>query len=161
MQLTKTCYGCKEKFRKEELIEYASAAATIPHWYCSKCLKEKQDREHFSDKVCQIFGIKSPGPRIWTERKRLKETYGYTDDTIIDCLDYIYNVRHYKKLSESLSLITPKMVYAMKAYKGGQAAQAGALIAAMKQPIEKVEVIIEENTTSNKANRNFDDYLLD
>lgn len=53
------------------------------------------------------------------------------------------------------------MVYAMKAYKGGQAIQTGALIAAMNTPIEKVEVIIEENTTSNKANRNFDDYLMD
>ena len=91
----------------------------------------------------------------------MRNTYGYTDDVIIDCLDYIYNVKCYKKLSESLSLITPKMVYAMKAYKGGQAVQAGALIAAMNTPIEKVEVIIEENTTSNKANRNFDDYLMD
>lgn len=52
MQLTRTCYGCKEKFRKDELIEYASDAATIAHWYCPKCLREKQEREMFSNTVC-------------------------------------------------------------------------------------------------------------
>lgn len=161
MQLTRVCFGCKEKFRKEELVEYASAAATIPHWYCPKCLQDKQEREMFSNKVCQIFGIKSPGPRIWAERKRLQNTYGYTDGVIIDCLEYIYNVRHYKKLSESLALVTPAMVSYMKKWKSSENTKSGGIIAAMNKPLEHVEVEIEENTTSNKKEINFDDYFDD
>lgn len=161
MTLTRTCYGCKEKFRKDELIEYASDAATIAHWYCPKCLREKQEREMFSNTVCQIFGLKAPGPRIWRERKRLQDTYGYTDGVIVDCLDYIYNVKHLKKLSESLILVTPSMVSEMKRWKSSEEARAGGIIAAMTTPMEHIQVEIQENNTSNKKEINFDDYLMD
>ena len=73
----KKCYGCKQEFRSEELVYYASPTANTGYNYCPKCLAEKQARERFSYKVCSIFGLKAPGPRIWTERKRLYEKYGY------------------------------------------------------------------------------------
>lgn len=92
MRLTKLCHGCKQSFRKSELIDYASPGAKTMYSYCSKCLEEKHSRENFSNKVCSIFGIKTPGPLIWTQRKRLQDTYGYTDDIIVECLDYLYNV---------------------------------------------------------------------
>lgn len=71
-----------------------------------------------------IFGIKSPGPRIWKERQRIIDTYGYTDDTIIECLDYIYNVEKKKKYVESLCLVTPSMMEKMMRYKKQQDRQA-------------------------------------
>lgn len=161
MRLTRVCYECKQKFRTEEMIEYSGLNGNIPHFYCPTCFREKQDREMFANKVCQIFGLKSPGPIIWTQRKRLRDTYGYTDNVIIDCLDYIYNVRHYKKLSESLGLVTPTMVMDMKRWKRQEEAKNGGIIAAMKTPMEHVEVEIEENTASNKKEINFDDYFND
>ena len=86
MRLTRKCAGCKQEFRKDELIQYATLSGKTTYWYCKDCYEEKLAREKFSNKICEIFGIKSPGPRIWTERKRLRDKYGYTDNTIIECL---------------------------------------------------------------------------
>lgn len=133
---TLKCYECKESFPKETLVSYAAPGSTVMHNYCPKCLKEKQERDRFAQKVCEIFGLKSPGPRIWTERKRLFNTYGYTDGVIIDCLDYIYNVKKLKKLSESLALVTPPMVEKMKEWKRIQNLNAAMLASA----IEKTQV---------------------
>ena len=114
---TRVCFNCKESFLKDDMIQYASTRAKQTHWYCPKCYKEKIERDNFTDIVCKIFGIKAPGPRIWKERKRLIDTYGYTDQTIIDCLDYLYNIKKMKKLSESLCLITPSTIQEMFNYK--------------------------------------------
>ena len=131
MKLTRKCFGCKQDFRKTELIQYASVNAQTAQWYCHNCLKEKQDREKFSNKVCNIFGIKTPGPRIWTERKRLIDTYGYTDDLIIDCLDYIYNVEQKKKISETLALVNPSSMDKMLQWKRVQNNKAQSIINAI------------------------------
>ena len=117
MTNTKKCYECKQDFLKDSLVAYCSAAATTSHWYCPSCLQKKQERDRFSEKVCSIFGIKKPTPQIWTERKRLQNKYGYTDNVIIDCLEYIYHIKGYKVLKESLCLVTPTMIDEMMAYK--------------------------------------------
>ena len=114
------CYGCKEDFRREELISYCSPNSKTSHNYCPKCYEEKISRENFSQTVCKIFGLKSPGPRIWKERQRIKETYGYTDETISDCLKYIYEIKGMKKLSESLYLVNPINVDQMMKLKRNQ-----------------------------------------
>ena len=156
-----TCYGCKHTFRKEELVHYTSLKAKNGHWYCPKCLAERESREAFSNKVCEVFGIKAPGPRIWRDRERLIMQFGYTDQTIMDCLDYIYNIKKMKKLTESLALVTPSMIDQMKQYKRKQSANSGSIIAAINQPMEHQEVEVQENTTSNKQKINFDDWLED
>ena len=120
VRAVKQCFVCKEKFRREELIDYAAIGTKTMHSYCPKCFKEKKNKERFSDKVCSIFGLNSPGARIWTERERLQKTYGYTDDIIIDCLDYIYNVEKQRKTVKSLCLIIPPMVDKMLQYKKSQ-----------------------------------------
>ena len=94
MQITRKCAGCKQDIRKDEMIQYATPSGKTTYWFCKSCYEEKLEREKFQNKVCQIFGIKSPGPVIWTQRKRLRDTYGYTDEVIVDCLDYIYNVEN-------------------------------------------------------------------
>lgn len=128
MNKTLKCYECKQDFRREELVNYTPINAKTGHNYCVKCLQEKQDRERFSSKVCEIFGIKTPGPRIWTERKRIISTFGYSDNTIIDCLDYIYKIEKKKKLSESLCLVTPYTVNKMMEYKRNEASKAKKLV---------------------------------
>lgn len=157
VRLTKQCYGCKQQFRKSELIDYVSPVAKIPHPYCPKCLAEKQERERFSDKVCSIFGIKSPGPRIWTERKRVKEQYGYTDDTIIDCLEYIYNVEHHKGYAESIYLVAPPMVEKMRAYKK----QVENVVVSPQNKITEYVVPVRESVAKKPELLNPDDFLDD
>ena len=161
MSSTKKCHGCNQVFRREELIDYASPGPKTMYSYCPKCLEEKHAREAFSIKVCTIFGLKSPGPRIWTERKRLYDKYGYTDNVIIDCLEYIYYVEKKKKLVESLCLVTPYMVDKMMKYKNKQAAQAASLVRAMNTEMTEYVVPIRENVSKKKESWNPEDWLED
>ena len=161
MKLTRQCSECKEEFRKTELVEYSSITGKTSKWYCPKCLAEKQSRERFSNKVCQIFGIKSPGPIIWTQRKRLQKEYGYTDDAIIDCLDYIYNVKKLKKLSETLVLIKPPLMEEMRQWKAKKAAEGSSLAASIAHTEMKEYVVPIRENTSTKEEISLDDGLFD
>ena len=161
MYITRKCFGCKQEFRKDELIQYASISGKTTYWFCKDCYEERLAREKFSNKVCEIFGIKSPGPRIWTDRKRLRDTYGYTDDSIIDCLDYIYNVVRKNKLSESLALINPRSMTNMKAWKATKEAQVGGIAAAMANMETKEYIVPIKENNNKKEEINLDDALLD
>lgn len=153
------CYECKELFRKEELIHYVPLGAQNGHNYCPKCLKNRQDRDKFSMKVCQIFGIKKPGPILWKQRLAKIKEYGFTDDIIIDCLDYVYNVEHKAKISETLVLVTPENVNRMLAWKKSEAGKAASIVNAASQSIVEHFVSIKENNKNNKQILNADDFL--
>lgn len=158
MKLTKQCFSCKQEFRKTELIDYAPPGTKSMHSYCPKCLEEKHSRENFAAKICKIFGIKAPGPIIWTQRKRLKETYAYSDDTIVDCLDYLYNIRGMKKLSETLVLVTPEAVNDMMKYKQKKTEQ---LVKSMNMKTEEYVVPIQKVKERKKVIWDSDDWLDD
>ncbi len=161
MQLTRKCFGCKEDIRKDEMIQYSSLSGKTSHWYCKKCYEEKMARERFQTKVCEIFSIKTPGPLIWTQRKRLRDTYGYTDDAIIDCLEYIYKVENFKILKESLGLVGPRSMSNMKTWKNEQKAKASSIAAAIANTETKEYIVpVRENTTKKKE-INLDDALLE
>lgn len=161
MKFTRKCFGCKEEFRKEELVEYSSATGKTSNWYCPKCLAEKQSRELFMNRVCKIFGIKAPGPLIWTQRKRLKAEYGYTDESIVDCLEYLYKVEHYKILKDSLGLVAPWSMEKMREWKKNEQARASSIAAAIANtPMKEYIVPIKENV-SKKKEINLDDGLFD
>ena len=161
MKLTRKCAGCKQDIRKEEMVEYFSPSGKTSHWFCPACLKEKQERERFSNKVCEIFGIQSPGPIIWTQRKRLQDTYGYTDDAIVDCLDYIYNEKKMNKLAESLALVNPRSMAEMKAWRSNRKAQASGIAASIANTeMKEYAAPVRENKTKKKE-INLDDALLD
>ena len=161
MQLTRKCYGCKQDIRKDEMIQYTTLSGKSSYWFCKDCYEEKILREKFQLKVCEIFGIKTPGPRIWTERKRLKNTYGYTDSAIIDCLDYIYNEKKMSKLAESLALVNPRSMMEMKAWRSGKKAQAGDIAAAIANTEIKEYIVPIKENTKKREKINLDDALLD
>ena len=161
MQITRKCSGCKQEFRKDEMIQYATLSGKTTYWFCKNCYEDKLAREKFSNKVCEIFGIKSPGPRIWTERKRLKNDYGYTDDAIVDCLDYIYNVVKKDKLTESLALVSPRSMANMKSWRASKQAQAGGIAAAMANTETKEYIVPIRENNNKREEINLDDALLD
>lgn len=155
------CHVCRESFLREQMVQYCSNRAKNAFWYCPKCLEEKQAKERFSDQVCKIFGLKSPGPRIWTERKRLVDKYGYSDQILIDCLDYIYNVEHKKKLAESLCLINPVMVDKMMRYKRQKDEVGISLTQAIKTETHEYIAPIRQPKAPKKQKLNPDDFLDD
>ena len=161
MKLTRKCAGCKQDIRKDEMIQYASLTGQTLYWYCKSCYEEKLARERFQNKVCEIFGIKSPGPLIWTQRKRLRDEYGYTDDAIIDCLEYIYNVKHMNKLKESLGLINPRNMSEMRKWRAAKTSVASGIIAAIATTETKEYVVPIQENNKKRAEINLDDALLD
>ena len=161
MQITRKCAGCKQDFRKDELIQYATLSGKTTYWFCKDCYEDKLAREKFQTKVCEIFGIKSPGPLIWTQRKRLKDEYGYTDDAIVDCLDYIYNVEHMNKLKESLGLVNPRSMMNMKAWRANKKAQASSIVAAIANTEMKEYIVPIREHKKRKKEINLDDALLE
>ena len=161
MQLTRKCHGCGQDIHKDEMIQYSTVSGKTSYWFCKNCYEEKMARERFQIKVCQIFGIKSPGPLIWTQRKRLRDEYGYTDDAIVDCLDYIYNVEHMKKLKESLGLVNPKSMANMKAGRAEKKARAGSIAAAIANTETKEYIVPIKENKKKKKEINLDDALLE
>jgi len=161
MQLTRKCYGCKQDIRKDEMIQYSSLSGKTSHWYCKDCYEDKLARERFQDKVCQIFGLKSPGPVIWTQRKKLQNDYGYTDDAIVDCLDYIYNEKHMQKLSESLVLVNPRNMMEMKKWRASKKGEASSIVAAVVNTQTTEEKVIAPQRKKQKREINLDDALLE
>lgn len=160
MKLTRKCAGCKQDIRKDEMLEYFSTSGKTSNWYCKTCYEEKLARERFQNKVCEIFGLKSPGPIIWTQRKRLRATYGYTDDSIINCLDYIYNIKHMQKLAESLGLVNPRSMEEMRRWKAEQNAKAGSIAAAIANTEMKEYIVPVQEKKKIKKEINLDDALL-
>lgn len=161
MKFTRKCYGCKEDFRKDELVQYFSASGKTSQWYCKDCLAQRLSRDNFSTKVCQIFGIKTPGPLIWTQRKNLINTYGYTDESIIDCLEYLYHVEKRSTLQESLGLVAPWSMEKAKQWKKAQKNKTLGIAAALANTqITEENIVIRENKKERKVT-SLEDGLFD
>ena len=160
---TYKCYGCKQIFKSGDLVEYASSRAKKMQKYCPKCLQEKKDSDFFSDKICEIFGIKAPGPLIYTQRKRIKQEYGYTDKIIIDCLEYIYNVECKKKLSESLYFVKPEYVEKMLKYKQNKETEEHQIVNAIGVFKTEEHIVPIKEIENNKTSvyDNIDEWLND
>lgn len=151
------CFGCKQPFRREELVQYVSDHAEIPHWYCSTCLAEKEEKDYFYVEICKLFGLKAPGAKIWTQRKRIIDTYGYDDKTIIECLKFLFETTNVKKL-ESLGLVTPQSVEAMRAWKREKEQLGNNVTQAIRTNIKERQVSVKENKRT-KVEINPDDWL--
>ena len=134
---TYKCHTCKQIFLTQEMVAEIQGKQTFH--YCQKCHNERVEEQEFMKTVCEIFGLKRPGSRIWKDRAQLKNDYGYTDQTIIDCLNYIYNVKNMKKLSNSLCLVKPQMVNEMMNWKRINANK-GQLMAAAAQQVKEEKI---------------------
>ena len=156
-----TCYECKEKFPREQLVAYATPGAVTQHNYCPKCLEDKIARDNFSAEICKIFGVKSPGARIWTERKRIQDEYGYTDNTIIDCLKYVYETAGAKKIVNSLCLVTPTNVEKMMKMKRRQTVTANHFESALNMKYNKEVISYREAPKKKDIHLDIDSILED
>ena len=89
------------------------------------------------------------------------DTYGYTDEVIVHCLDYIYTVEKKKKLVESLCLVTPQMVDKAQKWQKTEETKANLLTRAaiMSQDMPVQTVRAQHSTKKNRIILNADDYL--
>lgn len=82
------CGACNRAVRDgQERIE---EEARIFH---SECYPAYRDRKEFTDYVCKLFGLKKPGPVIYSQRRTFMDKYGYTDRGMVLALRYAYEVQ--------------------------------------------------------------------
>ena len=141
---TYKCFDCSDTFNVADIIEYEG------HRFCKVCYINKLEREKFSKFVCELFNTKSPGPVIWSQRKDIQAKYGYTDNTIIKCLDYVYNVLHFKKEKPTLGLVTPMNIEKMLQYRKKQEYEDTKLMQAFVQGVEQRNTTFHVKVRENK-----------
>jgi hypothetical protein len=112
--------------------------------YCPECHKEKINREKFYNCICELFGIKAPGPKIYAQRKKIKAAYGFTDETIMKTLDYLFNVKKLNKGFESIGLVNPQNVEEARKYFEEKKKKEEKLREAEQTRIEKIVVPVKK-----------------
>lgn len=107
----KQCNDCKKRFKNSELIAVGSQL------YCNECVKPARHREQFQKYVCWLFGIKAPGPLLWSQRKTFMDKYKYTDRDICDTLKYIYEIKGQYRSPVTLGLVPSNYEEAKEYYE--------------------------------------------
>lgn len=118
------CPLCKASNDKNRVLSYIIGN----RYYCKECYDKQsavnaeknrvdQENKRFADEVCKIFGMKGPGPLIYTQRKRLRDE-GYTDDEILFTLKYIFDTKKVSKNKATLGLVPYYIADALKKKKG-------------------------------------------
>ena len=156
---TLKCSVCKQDFLKEEIIRYTPEGRKTEYKLCKKCYEEKIAKERFAKTVCDIFGLKLPGKRVWGDRKDLIEKYGWTDDIICRTLLYLYEVKGVKKLSNSLVMVTPEAVYEMQQWERGQQTKKNLFNNMMNHEYKYEYIDIPDDKDEEEQLDNLDDYL--
>ena len=158
------CYKCHYSFRAEELVSYCTITSKVAHKYCPKCLEWVQADERFRMEVCRIFGLKGPsvGAQINNEREKLMTEYGYTMDTIIECLRYVYDIKKIKPKKATLYFVTPSMIDEMMKYKRIQTAEGNSLAQAMNVTTITEHIVPQKKEVKEtKPEFNFDSFFDD
>lgn len=158
---TLKCFECKQEFPRDEVIHYTSFGAQTGHYFCKKCYEIRLEREQFSNEVCRIFGVKSPGPRMWTERRRIKEKFGYTDNVIVECLRYLYDIEKHTKFSETIYRVNPSSVARMIEYQTAMKIEGNKVEDTVANNIVNKKIVFKERNRDNDQKLNIDDMLLD
>lgn len=156
MQKVLKCYGCKELINRTELIDYKG------NHYCKRCYNEKIERDKFSDYICKLYHLKTPGPRIWAERKRLlnDKNNPMTDEGIIRTLCYLYEVKGANRLSDSIYRAGDKNIVAeANRYYANQDYKLNLIIESIVNAPTEVNYIKLEQKEETKEKINPDDIL--
>ncbi len=152
------CKTCHKRLNKQEMVFY------IDGYYCPKCYQERISRETFSRYVCELFNLKAPGPRIWKQRKRLREKYGYDDETIILTLDYLFFVEKRKFIEETIGLVAPWSVERARKWSEETKRDTWLLEVAKRKSdavLKKEKVSVQDVVNGKKAPINLDDLFAE
>ena len=84
------------------------------------------------------------GEFIYSQRKKLKTAYGFTDETIMKTLDYLFNIKKLNKGYESLGLINPQTVDEAKRYFEEKKKNEEKLKAAEQTRVEKIIIPVKK-----------------
>ena len=164
MKPTLKCYKCGEQIPRNELVEYVTLRSKNPHRYCPTCLNAIKESEYFYTKVAEFYKNDISWSLINKRKTALYETYGYTDKTIIDCLEYAYKVKGYVVLEKALGIVKPPLVEEMLQYKRAKEFKENSIVNAIVEGTNKTKTLpqikIRENMREKKKTSWDDDNFL-
>lgn len=141
------CFECKWNVTADD------AVLDDGKHYHPKCYALVLDRRNFVEYVCKLFGLKSPGPVIYSQRKNFMEKYGYTDAGMLKTLQYLYDIKKTKTTNakERIGLI-PFAYDEAQAYFEDEAKKKQEIAQKMVEAIEqqKIEIIKVHRIYSQK-----------
>lgn len=164
MKPTLKCYKCGEQIPRNDLVEYVTLRSKNPHRYCPACLSAIKESEYFYTKVAEFYKKDISWSTINKRKADLYKTYGYTDKTIIDCLEYAYKVKGYVVLEKVLGIVKPPLVEEMLQYKRAKEFKENSIVNAIIDGTTKTkdlpQIKVRENIKQQKE-WNIDDYFFD
>lgn len=99
-----TCVNCHQKFSRKEIVNFNGKNL------CFECHKEASEKNAFDIFICQLFGLKKPGPKIYSQRKNLLER-GYSLNAIRQTLDYLFNIKGLSKKEATIGILLTNPEY--------------------------------------------------
>lgn len=96
------CHMCGEQVLVSERV-----ADDQGFWYHPDCLDLQLKRTELLNYICMLFGLKKPGPVVFTQLKRFTQNLGYTYDGILKALKYHYEIQHgdKEKANEAIGIV--------------------------------------------------------
>ena len=87
-----------------------------------------------------MFGTPAPRPKTYPQPRKIKENYGFTDETIMKTLDYLFKVKKMDKGFESIGLVNPRTVDEAKDYY-----ESKKVVVVNENKVEKIIVPTNDN----------------
>ena len=101
---------CKETFCRASMYYYGDNA------YCWQCFPKQLAKVKFERFVKGLFNLTQIPPSVWKEYKNLI-TCGFSNDTIIETIYYIYTAKKVNELNTAMKMINEKVVEEMTALR--------------------------------------------
>lgn len=84
--------------------------------YCWQCFPKQLAKVKFERFVKGLFNLTQIPPSVWKEYKNLI-TCGFSNDTIIETIYYIYTAKKVNELNTAMKMINEKVVEEMTALR--------------------------------------------
>lgn len=154
------CHMCGEQVLITERV-----ADTQGYWYHPNCLEQQEKRTELLNYICMLFGLKKPGPIVFSQLKRFTQGYGYTYDGILKALKYHYEIKHgdKEKANEAIGIVGFVYDEAQRYYtfiKQKQAQIISDIEPTLNPPQIKIEIQTDKPTRA-KDKYSFDNLLSD
>lgn len=129
--------------------------------YHADCCKKQKDRDELISYICNLFGLKKPGPVVYSQLKRFVEVQKYTYEGILHSLQYFYDVKKGSKQKANQAIgIVPYVYdeaqdyYTKLSYKQDKVAEV------VSKQMEKTPVVIrvKKQEIKEKPQYNLEDF---
>lgn len=108
------CSNCKNKFSKEELIEYGKSKRL-----CKKCESQQKEMDDLKEFICKLYNMEYVSPKLQKQINEFVNLHNYRPKAIKMIIQYAINIEKFEvdKSLESITFVNYFKHEAIKYYK--------------------------------------------